>query len=341
MRKTIKKKFILSGLIIITGFLGLEFVTRAIYPERIARLIGDRKYYVQTSEIEGLYYELTPNYDKVYNHINSKGQIVRSVRYRINKDGLRDYFYPREKKDAIRIICLGDSFTFGYGVDLEQTYPKILEKKLNEIHSEKYEVINAGVPGYNTGQELILLKEKLIRYEPDIVIIGFCLNDADPPLKIDEEKGLVYVYPKPLPFYLRMPTFLKQKSRFINLSVNICKGLFANSLGNKSRPSTFNSYSWKFTKSKLKEIVEFTRSRNVRLIIVLIPDYGYTQISRELAGKLLEDFCKINNISFLDLTPSFREEEITSGTELFLPEDGHPNPTGHSVISGAILKKYL
>jgi len=341
MRKSIIKNSILSGLLIITGFLSLEFVARAIYPKRIARLTADRKPFVQKSEIEGLYYELTPNYDEVSDEKDSKGHIVRSVRYQINKDGIRDCNYPKEKKNAFRIICLGDSFTFGYGVDLKYTYPKILEKELNKIYSENYEVINAGFPGYNTCQELILLKEKLIQYNPDLVIVGFCLNDTDPSFKLDAEKGLVLVSPRPSPFYLKIPTFLMQKSHFINVTVNIFKSFFTNLLSKKGGAWAYDLNSRNFTKGKLKDIIEITRNRNIKLIIVLTPYPGYTKISKGLPNQLLENFYKKNNTSFLDLTSFFREKEIKSGTKLFFCVDGHPNSIGHSVISEVILKEYL
>ena len=79
------------------------------------------------------------------------------------------------KKDAFRIIGLGDSITFGSFVNIEDTYLYKLESMLNlSKQSQKFEVVNAGVPGYGTIHELIYLKEKLFKYSPDLLIIGFC-----------------------------------------------------------------------------------------------------------------------------------------------------------------------
>ncbi|MDO8445511.1 MAG: GDSL-type esterase/lipase family protein [Deltaproteobacteria bacterium] len=100
---------------------------------------------------------------------------------KINSRGFRDGEYPEEKsRNTLRIVGLGDSFTFGAGVKLQDTYLKQLEKMLTEKSSFKtVEILNMGVPGYNTYQELIFMKEVGLRYKPDIVIVGFVLNDVD------------------------------------------------------------------------------------------------------------------------------------------------------------------
>ena len=67
---------------------------------------------------------------------------------KINSQGMRDYEYPYQKgKDVFRIAVLGCSRTYGYGVNMEETYSKVLESMLNEKH-KKVEVLNFGVNGY-------------------------------------------------------------------------------------------------------------------------------------------------------------------------------------------------
>jgi len=100
----------------------------------------------------------------------------------INADGFRGREYGVGKSDAIRIIVLGDSVTFGRGVPLESTYARLLEDRLNaeERGGLRYEVLNLAVGGYNSRQQLEFYKTKGRQYEPDLLVIGFVLNDATP-----------------------------------------------------------------------------------------------------------------------------------------------------------------
>ncbi len=100
----------------------------------------------------------------------------------INADGFRGGEYDVGKSDAIRIVVLGDSVTFGRGVPLESTYAKVLEDRLNRKDRDglRYEVLNLGVGGYNSRQQLEFYKTKGRKYEPDLLVIGFVLNDATP-----------------------------------------------------------------------------------------------------------------------------------------------------------------
>ena len=86
-------------------------------------------------------------------------------------------------KGVFRIICIGDSITFGLDVDDRFTYPSQLEQILNQLPEsagKKIEVINAGVPTYTTRQGLIYLDERLLQFQPDLVIAAFGGNDARP-----------------------------------------------------------------------------------------------------------------------------------------------------------------
>ena len=93
----------------------------------------------------------------------------------LNNHGLRDNNHDYNS-NKYRILVLGDSMTFGYGVENNETYSKILEKKLKE--EGEYEVINAGITGYNTNQELAFLDIEGWKYSPDLIIVGFMLNDV-------------------------------------------------------------------------------------------------------------------------------------------------------------------
>jgi lysophospholipase L1-like esterase len=101
--------------------------------------------------------------------------------YAINSAGFRDYEYEEAKPEGTyRIVVLGDSTTAGNGVqDVDKTYTKILEKLQNRDSSigMHYEVLNLGVGGYHTMQEVETLRVKGLKYRPDLVLLTFCVND--------------------------------------------------------------------------------------------------------------------------------------------------------------------
>jgi hypothetical protein len=96
---------------------------------------------------------------------------------RINSDGLRDREHAKAKPaDTVRIAVLGDSFAEAMHVPMEQTFWSLLERKLQECHAfpgKNVEVINFGVSGYGTAQELMTLRQKAWDYSPDLVVLAF------------------------------------------------------------------------------------------------------------------------------------------------------------------------
>lgn len=95
----------------------------------------------------------------------------------INSDGNRDRERAIPKPEGtIRIAVLGDSFSAAYSVSAEGAFWGVLESKLNEcpaLGGRRVEVLNFGVGGYGQAQELIMLRKKVWKYDPDIVMIAF------------------------------------------------------------------------------------------------------------------------------------------------------------------------
>ena len=98
----------------------------------------------------------------------------------LNSEGFRDGAFPEAKASSVfRIICLGDSWTFGANVGQERAYPQRLRTLLRrEFPGANFEVLNLGVLGYSSFQGLELLKRRAIGLDPDLVVIGFGMNDA-------------------------------------------------------------------------------------------------------------------------------------------------------------------
>lgn len=107
----------------------------------------------------------------------------------INADGFRGALHPRKKPPGtVRLVGLGDSVMFGWGVDDGLDYLSVLERRLNEREPKTaWEVVNTAVPGYNTVMEVETLKRRGLAYAPDIVILGYCVNDLSLPQFVQAE----------------------------------------------------------------------------------------------------------------------------------------------------------
>lgn len=133
------------------------------------------------------------------------------VTYQINSYGLRDRELTLLKPpNTYRILLLGDSYTFGIGSNLEDTFAKRLEKKLNEkggtIH---YEVINGGCSSYSPLLEYLFLIHKGLALGPDLVILNYDLSDVQDDYKyaqvaqFDGEGRPLKVPPVDVQYYFR------------------------------------------------------------------------------------------------------------------------------------------
>ena len=111
---------------------------------------------------------LVPSYDRV----------LGDGRVRINSKGFRGAEFDAQKADRVyRIFAVGDSATFGLAGEL-CPYPAQLERRLNRpAAGRRFEVINAGVEGYNSRDALTVLERDIVRYQPDMVTLYIGWND--------------------------------------------------------------------------------------------------------------------------------------------------------------------
>jgi len=100
-----------------------------------------------------------PNSSGQFNHVDFSVSVTH------NADGLRDRDYPLERTEKKRMLLIGDSFTWGFGVEADETFGELLEA----AHPD-WEIINAGVSGYSTDQQYLYLRERGMRYKPDVVV---------------------------------------------------------------------------------------------------------------------------------------------------------------------------
>jgi hypothetical protein len=109
-------------------------------------------------------YGLRPNYTEQWVREHS------SVRVEINADGIRDEPIAQARKASLRVLAVGDSYTFGIGVEQAQTWPEVLERDLAQRTGRTTAVVNAGVPGYSARQIRVTAEQLLDRVEPAWVI---------------------------------------------------------------------------------------------------------------------------------------------------------------------------
>lgn len=177
--KDVYKNIIFSLTVIVSFFLIAELISQCVYYLSTSNLnqnegapISDKPYFIDHPTLGWI---PSPGYDGFRE--GHKGKLYHC---KVNSVGMRDREIPPVKSpNIIRIFCLGDSITEGPNVDNEETYPKLLEKILNKSSTnKKFEVYNCGVGDYSIAQEVIFLRDIVLKFKPDIVILGYFLNDG-------------------------------------------------------------------------------------------------------------------------------------------------------------------
>jgi len=168
-------------------------------------------------------------------NITTRSKQFSYLTYHINSSGYRGPEIEKEKK-GFRILALGNSCTFGWGVENEDTWVCLLDKILDSrLNNDNYEVINAGVPGYSSHQGKIEFARKLVDLKPDMVLIMFGWNDhwaAGKGISDIEQKmpgrviiGLQNIFSKMklYQFMRKMILSASEKQEFVSLGEQKCK----------------------------------------------------------------------------------------------------------------------
>jgi hypothetical protein len=196
-----RKKLIVIALAGVAGLIQAELIVRfgdlapAPRPEYSGAVLGP-------SADPGIRFENRPGARLVMRSRASRGAEVIEAVATVNAQGFRGPLVALEKPPGtLRVACLGDSHTFGHGVADGETWPDGLRALLGpRAGGVKVEVMNCGVNAHNTLQEVSLLGERVMAYEPDLVLLQYHLNDAaeretDP--SEEEDQGLVLRWTSP------------------------------------------------------------------------------------------------------------------------------------------------
>ena len=253
----------------------------------------------------------------------------------LNKEGFRDNDYSLIKNNnTIRIIGLGDSFTYGSGVkNVNATYLKKLEKLLNEKNISNYEVLSFAKPGINIEEEIQILKQQGLKYKPDIIILGYVLNDFYDIEGKTQCKSKEHTIPF-FGFWLRNFSYLyyfleTRINKLIEKSNVECT--YGEYLDHVFESEKNKEYNMKY----FEELYNISQQNNAKLLVVTFPlihelqNYPFTE-----AHKFVEESGKKYDLEVIDLLPyyqNFTEEELIVNTY-----DRHPNELGHELAAQAI-----
>lgn len=250
--------------------------------------------------------------------------------YTINSDGFRGRDIPRKKNSNVkRILFLGDSYTFGWGINDNESYPRQLEAILNNgNHNMIVESINLAVPGYNTVQEYGVLIKEAGLYKPDMVVLGYVMNDAEPQWSVVEDPRKRYKYAK-----IWLLETIKAHLNDWFFSSNSFFTVYIHRHTSRYLDG-FHRYSpkWKESRDALRKIASFCKDQKVPLLVAIIPafrkesgsTYPYTLIHEQVSR-----WCYELNVDVIDLLPYFMGN---SYEELWI-EDGHPNAKAQKKIA--------
>ena len=312
-----RNKSILTSILVILVVIELSFIfalSDQIYTNytSIAMIINPIKeeniLFPEDSKLEN-FFELAPN--RVIEEQWGERTIVQTT----NSDTLHERFeYTIDKpKDTFRIINLGDSFTYGYGLSTQYNYSEVLEDLLNDKFQckkfKKFEVINLGVSSYDIEYSVERFKRRGQKYNPDLIV--WILKDDD------------FYNSTIMKVLLRDWAFFKDKFGFMPPVVRplnwdwedggdeeISKDLLRGRIDPKEITSLYSINDY-YTKS---------------LVFLL-----YSITSDETA--IVEDFAQVREDTYVYKVSNLPDEEV-------LPNDDHPNKNGHLALANGLFNYF-
>ena len=244
----------------------------------------------------------------------------------INSRGLRDREYALAKPAGVRrVLVLGDSYTWGYGVADDEIYTEVLERSLAS-RGAKVQVINSGVSGWGTDQEFLFLKSEGIKYQPDVVVLALYLTNDPENNSSSTQYGLA------------KPVFTDDELTLANVPV--------------PRPGapvpklTLATEALSLTTIIIKAMVRLCQQSGCRLVVMKFGCWpgpvkpGIASWDKRLEQHMARD---LPGVSYLDLDRALADgdmsgEQLTRGNR-----EGHWNARGHEEVArhlGAFLEEW-
>ncbi len=255
----------------------------------------------------------------------------------LNSDSLSDKEHVVEKNiNEYRIIGLGDSFTEGDGTDADSTWLKFLERNVAIKYPLKKQLtyFNAGVCGSDPCFEYILLRERLLKYNPDLVILAINISDIN---DVIIRGGMERFKPDGSVHYKNAPWW-EPLYAMSHISRLFFSGLGYNELLFKENESNFNK-----AKQKITEIIlifkEFSERNHFKLIVIFHPYQGEINTNHLELHNVMEKVSEEYKIDVLNMPEYFKEKEkinSANSSEYFWKYDGHHNAKGYAAFARGV-----
>jgi hypothetical protein len=263
-----------------------------------------------------------------------------AVEFRYNSVFFRDKELAPKAAGVTRVVLLGDSFTEGQGVKEPDTTARRLEALLNRAGDRRWEVLNCARRGADF-PSLTRMFEKVLPYEPDVVVHAMVLNDAERSPSFEGGRGL-------------LDDWILDRRRLAGATVPAPRGLFASRLAEfvadrvqgwrVSRETTRwyldlygapNAEGWARTQDAMRDMDRRLRERGARLLVASWPLLvDLERYPFAAADETIARFCAAAAIPRVDLRTALRGQPAAS---LWVhPVDHHPNEIAHRLAAEAL-----
>ena len=286
------------------AFLTGEVVVRAAMKDRITLF---PRYHTDAHYGEFTLRRIRPNSEFRHTSVDGSWTFVTNAQGFRND---RDFSYEKPA-GTIRVMSLGDSHTQGYEVRQDRTFSAVIERYLTEQGVDA-EVLNTGVSGFSTAEEVAFFENEGVRYHPDFVVVGFYANDFEDNLKaglyrLDDDGHLQVARTTHIPgvriqnviYSIPMVAWLGEHSYFYSLLFNSTWEFFKTRLAKDASDAAVeyaiptseevSGYEIDLTAALLADLHRFCMDRGIGLIILDIPQVsGKSSLPPSLRARIGE-----------------------------------------------------
>jgi lysophospholipase L1-like esterase len=255
----------------------------------------------------------------------------------INSYGLRDREVGDPEPGTFRILVLGDSVTFGHGVAIDDAFVRQLEARLAG-RDRRIEVLNAGIPGWSTRQQRIFYERHSAGLAPDLVLVGFVLNDVT-----EIHHGSIRIDPQREAALFRTLGWLARRSATVatlKRGYETLRNPEARQIRHIRDLATKESdpevrRAMDLAIDELRTLVTLARARGDAFGLIVFPfRFQFTDEGLDAPQRRLRRFAAAAGVPFLDTLPVLKEYPV----EDVLLDHDHFTPLGHVVAAEAILE---
>jgi GDSL-like Lipase/Acylhydrolase family len=268
-----------------------------------------------------------------YAPVNTNRRAMRPQNSRAYRDRERAITKPAGVR---RVVSLGDSFAWGASVEFEDAYPQRLERGLTRRRGEPWEVVSLALPGMNTVDQAAQLADEGLAYSPDVVLLGFVLNDSEDAQAAETRRAEDWLQER-----RAQPGLLDRSALF-----RLASGRARATMENRRRIAGYRSMyapdapGWVASREALARMGAACKARGVPFVVAIFPLFGnpldatypFAEVHQTVAQGAAAAGARV-----VDLLPAYRglrwDLLVVDGVD-----DEHPNEIAHRIAAQALLK---